>query len=78
MVFCLLFFFISLIVIPNIQSKARWSKRELSSETDEMWNQLIQSLISLSCPLGEEGNLQPQLLTFSPEALNEIYRYRKD
>ncbi|KKC51253.1 DUF3987 domain-containing protein [Porphyromonas gulae] len=43
-----------------------------------MWTQLIQSLISLPCLLAEEGNLQPQVLSFSPEALNELYRWQEE
>lgn len=65
-----------LFVMPNLQYKTRWNDKELSSDVEKEWDEIIRRLIHYNCEYDENNEIIPHILTFTPEAHQKIYEWQ--
>ena len=65
-----------LFVMPNLQQKARWSDRELPENIERDWQAIIQHLIDMECPINEQQEIEPHVLSFTEEAKARLYEWQ--
>ena len=65
-----------LFVMPNLQQKARWSDRELPDNIERDWQTIIQHLIDMECPINEQQEIEPHVLSFTEEAKTRLYEWQ--
>ncbi len=65
-----------LFVMPNLQQKARWSDRELPDNIERDWQTIIQHLIDMECPINEQQEIEPHVLSFTEEAKARLYEWQ--
>lgn len=57
-----------LFVIPDNLKRPRWNEAELSNSIIDNWHTIISNLLSLSCPVDANGNIDPSILKLTLEA----------
>ena len=62
--------------MPNLQQKARWSDRELPDNIERDWQTIIQHLIDMECPINEQQEIEPHVLSFTEEAKARLYEWQ--
>ena len=65
-----------LFVMPPIQSKARWSDKDISPNLEQRWQSLVGRLINLDYSIDENGEIQPSIVKFSQEAHQTLYQWQ--
>ncbi len=67
-----------LFVFPDNLKKEGWSDTELSPEIVENWQTIISNLLDVSIIQDETHNPQPEILRFTPEARQLLFKWQKD
>ena len=67
-----------LFVMPNLQTKARWSKCELRADTEERWGSIIKTLIEMPYSKDKDGELQPEIIPFAEDAKARLYVWQEE
>ncbi len=66
-----------LFVIPDNLKKEYWSENEIAPEIIENWRIIITNLLDIPIIEDEALNLKPNILRFTPEAKESIYKWQK-
>ena len=65
-----------LFIMPTLQSKARWSDKDISDNLELEWHTLMNKLIHLEYSFDENNEIQPSIVTFSEEARRLLYQWQ--
>lgn len=66
----------SLFVFPPHLKKEYWNELELSTNIAPLWAAIVKRLTDIQCATDEDGELIPNLLTFSTEARKLLYHWQ--
>lgn len=65
-----------LFVFPPNLKKEYWNELELSTNIAPLWAAIVKRLTDIQCAIDEDGELIPNLLTFSIEARKLLYHWQ--
>ena len=57
-----------LFVIPDNLKRPHWNETELDNVNIKNWHNTVSNLLKLTCPIDQNGNPDPIILKFTPEA----------
>ncbi len=66
-----------LFVIPPIQRKARWNKKDTSEDLESEWYALLNKLINLEYSFDENNEILPSIVIFSEEAKRLLFEWQE-
>jgi len=67
-----------LFVIPENLQKTYWSETEIDPVNIKNWQSIIENLLNLSVQNDETLNPKPEILRFSPEAKQTLFKWQRD
>ena len=65
-------------VFPDIDEIPRWKTRNVPQSILEEWNQLVRRILEEPTEYDENGDVRPQVLTFSKEAMRMLCKWKNE